>query len=258
MKKLIKYFSCCCLLLMGMESAAQANSLPPQPDILKDSLQLLVVVTDSWDTYQGHMQKFERANSQQAWRAVGKAWPVVVGKTGLAWADNLQTYSLQGPVKKEGDKKAPAGVFALGTAFGFSPQPDKQLKLNYIPVTPSIECVDDSQSRYYGRIVDNTKLPDKDWKSSEILIDHPVAYNKGIVVDYNTDGKMIGAGSCIFVHIKADHDLDGTVGCTAMQVANLSKIWDWLDPKAQPVMVQLPKDEYLKLQKLWRLPHYPQ
>ena len=43
------------------------------------------------------------------------------GKNGLAWgkgiADNLD--QRDGPVKHEGDGKAPAGIFKLGTAFGY-------------------------------------------------------------------------------------------------------------------------------------------
>jgi zinc D-Ala-D-Ala dipeptidase len=242
------------LLFAGTGSALAASSLPPKPGILNNSMQLVVVVTDSWDNFKGNMQTFQRSSPNESWQATGPAWPIVVGQSGLAWENNLKSYAGTDPVKHEGDKKAPAGAFRLGPAFGFAPSADSNLKLSYIPVTSTTLCVDDPKSRYYGQIIDSAKVPAKDWNSAEVMHDHPQAYNQGMVVDYNTDGKMIGAGSCIFVHIHGDNDATGTVGCTAMKVDYLSKLLNWLDPKANPVLVQFPKDQYQKIQKDWNLP----
>ncbi len=65
---------------------------------------------------------------------------------------------------------------------------------------------------------------------------------------------MLGAGSCIFIHIHGVSDDKGTAGCTAMQANYIPRLWTWLNPEAKPVLVQLPKDQYLKLQKQWNLP----
>ncbi len=135
----------------------------------------------------------------------------MLGKKDSAWADNLKTYAgPEEPVKKEGDKKAPAGAFKINLAFGFSPSSDSPFNFPYLAITPSIICVDDVKSQHYGKIVDTSEVT-KDWNSAELMSEIP-AYKKGFVVDYNTDGKMLGAGSCIFIHIKGEPNSNGTAG----------------------------------------------
>ncbi len=253
--KPVKAFSLVCLTL-GIVAAANANALPPKPILLNKSKQLIVVVTDSWDNFQGQLQLYERNSTKQPWHATGKSWPIVVGKNGLAWADNLKTYAgSEEPMKKEGDNKAPAGAFKINLAFGFSPSSDSPFNFPYLAITPSIICVDDVKSKYYGKIIDTSEVT-KDWNSAELMSEIPV-YKKGFVVDYNTDGKMLGAGSCIFIHIKGETTAAGTAGCTAMEFSYLSNLWDWINHKANPVLVQLPKDQYLKLKSSWGLPPLP-
>jgi zinc D-Ala-D-Ala dipeptidase len=54
---------------------------------------------------------------------------MVVGRNGLAWGigvvptDDAQVRSESAPVKREGDGRAPAGIFALSTAFGYASEP---------------------------------------------------------------------------------------------------------------------------------------
>jgi D-alanyl-D-alanine dipeptidase len=230
-------------------------SLTANAAMINNSKQLIVVITDSWNATNGQLQRFERKNNHQSWHAVGHPWPVIVGKNGLGWAANLQQYV--GPVKKEGDNKAPAGIFKLNTAFGFAAAADKKIKLLYVQITPSIVCVDDQRSTYYGQIIDSNKVK-KDWHSGEIMSQYPKQYQQGIVVNYNTDGKMLGAGSCIFLHVRGDIE-NGTAGCTAMTLSNIQRLSDWLVLKANPMLVQLPKGQYLQLQKRWGLPafHWP-
>ena len=245
-----------CVFLITFDCSAKAETaLPPKPGMINQSRQLVVVVTDSWNNVKGSMQTFERANTTDPWHATGPAWPVVVGQNGLGWDDNLKSYAdSSNPIKQEGDQKAPAGAFRLGPAFGFAASADSQLKLPYIPVTAATICVDDPKSRYYGKIIDSSKVPAKDWNSAENMREQDPQYQRGIVVDYNTDGKMLGAGSCIFIHIHGVSDDKGTAGCTAMQANYIPRLWTWLNPEAKPVLVQLPKDQYLKFQKQWNLP----
>src|SRR5205809_5459274 len=72
------------------------------------STQLLVVTTSSWDAVQGKLQRYERANPRGRWQLVGQPISVVVGKSGLGWGLGLRSArAASGPIKKEGDGRAP-------------------------------------------------------------------------------------------------------------------------------------------------------
>lgn len=254
LKRIVKFIATGTLLIIGVN--AKADSLPPKPSILDRSQQLLVVVTNSWDNQQAILQPFYRRSSKESWQPYGDSWPVVVGKNGLGWGNNLKSYAgSNDPIKKEGDGKAPAGAFQIGPAFGFEPI-DKEVKFKYIAITPSIICVDDPKSRYYGRIINTDQVDKKDWDSAENMVDETVYYKRGLVVNYNIHGEFPGGGSCIFIHIHPTLE-NGTAGCTAMVEDNLAKIWSWLNPQNNPVLVQFPKEQYQKLQKSWGLPDLP-
>jgi D-alanyl-D-alanine dipeptidase len=62
-------------------------------------------------------------------------------------------------------------------------------------------------------------------------------YKYGIVVNHNhidEKGAKKGAGSCIFIHIKAIP----TAGCTVMREDEMKEIIEWLDVKSHPLLVQ--------------------
>ncbi len=168
-------------------------------------------------------------------------------------APELRTAS--GPIKHEGDGRAPAGIFTLGTAFGYAPQPLPASKLPYLPLTPSSECVDDVASIHYNRIIDCSAVT-LDWKSSEHMRSAGESYRWGIVVNHNAHPPAPGGGSCIFLHIWKGSG-QGTAGCTAMPQSELEGLLTWLDPKRNPLLVQLPKQEYKSLRHLWKLPPFP-
>jgi len=238
-------------------AAAQAQNLEP----LRTSTQMIVVTTPDWSTVAGQLQRFERTRPGKHWKAVGSPVTIVVGKSGMAWgaglapSDSPIPRNLQDPVKKEGDGKSPAGVFRLSTAFGYSAQSLQGLKLPYIPLTPTVECVDDPASRFYNRIVDRAALT-PDWNSSEQMASEGEAYRWGAVIDHNANPAVPGVGSCVFLHIWAGPGL-GTAGCTAMPQEQLEPILAWLDPAASPILVQLPQPQYKKLKKPWHLPTLP-
>ncbi|HUN86292.1 MAG TPA: hypothetical protein VMU48_18075 [Terracidiphilus sp.] len=221
-------------------------------DPLAHSTQMIVVTTPDWSTIDGRLQRYERGNTHEAWQKVGEPIPIVVGKNGMGWGIGLR--GLAGsvirhpsdPVKKEGDVKSPAGIFALGTAFGDASEPLPGLKMPYLELTPSIECVDDPHSKYYSRVLDrNTVVPD--WNSSEHMRDVGEAYRWGLVVGHNGGAEQTnahlpipGGGSCVFLHIWSGPG-HGTAGCTAMAQSNLETLLIWLDPKRHPLLVQLPE-----------------
>ena len=229
--------------------AARAKSASP----LARSRQLILVTTRDWDAVEGTLRRFERKNEKAEWQVVGAAIPVVVGRGGMGWGAGLNAQTGEGPLKKEGDGKAPAGVFKLGPAFGFDTTAEASwLRMPYTPLTPTVECVDDVGSRRYNLIVDRDAVGDVDWKSSEHMRSVE-GYRWGVVVEHNSNPSVAGRGSCIFLHVWAGPE-KGTAGCTAMTQPNLEELMRWLDSKKRPLLVQLPEAESARLRAAWRLP----
>jgi len=235
-----------------------ASAQTQQPKTLDPSTQLLVVTTADWNSVEGVLQRYERRHPSEIWKTVGDRITVVVGERGLGWGvgefptDNPQTRDPMDPVKKEGDGKAPAGVFTLSTAFGYAAQAKAGWKMPYLRLTASVECVDDSTSKFYNRVLDRSEVS-PDWNSSEHMLRPDELYRWGIVVDHNAKPPNPGTGSCIFMHIWSGRGR-GTVGCTAMPQEKLESVLGWLDPARKPLLVQLPLPQYQKLKKRWKLP----
>jgi D-alanyl-D-alanine dipeptidase len=201
--------------------------------------QLLVVLTDGWDTPIGAAHLYEGAPG--AWREL-VGGPVVVGRNGLGWGRGLGEGLSPGegqPVKQEGDGRAPAGVFSLGAAFGNSPPGGAW---PFRALTANTECVDDVASTHYAQTVERDAVS-VDWKSSEAMASQPL-YRVGAFVEHNTRDLKVGAGSCIFLHVwrAPDH---GTAGCTAFDELVLRQVLTQLRPDAKPVLIQLPKAVYV-------------
>jgi L,D-peptidoglycan transpeptidase YkuD (ErfK/YbiS/YcfS/YnhG family) len=152
------------------------------------------------------------------------------------------------PGKVEGDGKSPAGIFSLGSAFGFAP---RSLKVDYLLLDAYTEAVDDPLSSHYNQIVNTTEVF-PDWRSSEKMGEEPL-YEIGMVVHHNFPYPQRGAGSAIFLHIWRNKD-EGTAGCTAMSRQDLEAILSWLDKGKNPLLVQLPLPTYREVQSKWDLP----
>jgi D-alanyl-D-alanine dipeptidase len=250
------FFAVIALSISVSTCLAQSPSCPLGTP--NSATELLVVVTPDWNAVSGALQRYERADAHKTWRAVGHPVTVVVGKTGLGWGSGVLPTDEPGirkpsdPVKKEGDGKAPAGVFCLSGTFGYSSQKYPGWKMAYTSLTPSVECVDDIRSKYYNRVVDRESVS-PDWNSSEHMLRNDELYRWGIEVDHNSDPPVAGAGSCIFMHIWRGPG-QGTVGCTAMPVDQLATILGWLDPARVPMLAQMPLAEYKRLEQHWKLP----
>ncbi len=136
--------------------------------------QLVVVVTDSWNDFHATLYRFGQAG--EGWVQAGKGVPAVVGEKGLAWDSALPERNPGEPVKQEGDRRAPAGLFPLSRAMGFTPRPPAGVTLSYRPIAQGTHCVDDRESRYYNRIVSEQDLSGKPgdlWRSSERMWEVP-------------------------------------------------------------------------------------
>jgi hypothetical protein len=247
-----------CLIASLFPTLARAK----EPHAFSSSTQMIVVTTDSWDSPQGTLRRYERERPGNPWQPIGEPITVMVGNAGLGWgtgvlkppardaSDRLE----HDPVKKEGDGKAPAGVFHLSKTFGYAPQEQAGWKMPYISLTPSMECVDDEKSKFYNTLVDTTTIS-PDWGSHENEKMHRAddLYRWGIIVDHNANLPVPGGGSCIFMHIWRG-PTQPTVGCTAMPQADMETLLGWLDPARKPLLVQMPAEQYRRMQHRWNLP----
>ena len=197
------------------------------------SNQLIVVSSANWSASSGVLQRYQYINKN--WKKIGKQINIKLGRNGLGWGRGLhKTPSTGKIIKKEGDGKAPAGIFELKNAFGYAPL---NIKYPYEVYGRNDHCVDDTKSKYYNKII-NTKSTKKDYKSFEYMKLSNNYYKYGIVVNHNniTKGKKSkrGAGSCIFIHIKNRP----TAGCTVMSQTEIKRILKWLNPNSNPLFVQ--------------------
>ncbi len=239
------------LLLSGVGCQLQARISPRS--LIDRSEQMVVVTTPDWAATTGSMRRFERTSPTTEWHAVGIPVPVVVGRTGIAWGVGFDGVSSVGPHKREGDGKAPAGVFPLDTVFGFAPRDSMQaVRLPYAQLLPTTDCVDDTTSSHYNTVVDRASMPRVDWNSAEHM--RQVAqYKIGVIVGYNALPPVKGRGSCIFLHIWAGPE-SHTAGCTALDESELQELIIWLDPEKWPALVQLTASDYSNLRARWTLP----
>jgi L,D-peptidoglycan transpeptidase YkuD (ErfK/YbiS/YcfS/YnhG family) len=222
------------------------------PARFSEATQLLVVTTPGWDSTGGHLRRYERAAPDEMWRPVGEVVPVVVGSAGLGWDDTFDT-TAGAPRKREGDGRAPAGVFPIDTVFGFAPAGEAGwIRAPYLPLTAGSECVDDVRSAYYNTVVDRSAVPRVDWSSAERMREIE-QYRIGAMVEYNAAPPRAGRGSCIFLHVWGGPGTS-TAGCTAMPERALREVVLWLDRARRPMLVQLPLAELARLHGSLLLP----
>jgi D-alanyl-D-alanine dipeptidase len=240
-------------LVLSLLLTSCAALKPPEPSVLS-SRQALVVTTRAWDRVEGILEGYEKADEGGPWFRVMERVPVVVGRNGMGWGTGLHPLTLpEGPVKREGDGRAPAGIFRLSSIFGYAPAADLAgIRMPYLHATARLLCIDDVRSKHYNRIVDADSVQE-DWQGYEQMLRRDDLYRWGIVIDHNMSPVVGGSGSCIFMHIWMGAS-KGTAGCTALELNKLELLLRWLDPAAMPVLIQMPEAEYERLRGQWNLP----
>lgn len=217
---------------------------------LDASRQLALVLADSWESRRGEMRLYERTPGGP-WKQLGGPVAVELGKNGLGWGLGLHGEPGDGPVKREGDGKAPAGIFKISGAFGYAPA--RKLKIPYMHASDTAVCVDDAKSSRYNRTFDSSSVPGRDWKSAEDMRRKDRQYELGLFVEHNTAPPVPGAGSCIFMHVREGKS-KYTSGCTAMTLKDMERLASWLDASKNPVLVQLPRFERSRFASLHGTP----
>lgn len=217
---------------------------------VNEGKQLVVVILEHQDAINGQLYKFDSDGT--SWTQVGPAHLISVGANGIAWSKS--EYAPMGVLlKKEGDKRSPAGIFKLEQSFGrISSQKAKYLQMPYQQIGPHSQCIEDKESQFYNQIVfDNTKVV-SDWDQDDRMLREDELYDWGIFVDHNSS-KTPGVGSCIFIHIWSDIGKP-TAGCTAMSKKHLTQLIYWLDATKDPKLILMTKKDYLRLQNKLDLP----
>lgn len=210
--------------------------------------QIILVVSKDNKTPYATLQSFEKNNnSKVAYKKRGKSFSVSIGRNGLGKAESIFTLkSLDNKiVKKEGDGKAPSGIFTLGAAFSYSKQ---NYNLNFFQAKPTTLCIDDSDSKLYNTIV-TLPLQNNSIKSFEWMKRQDNLYKYGMIINHNPNN-IPKNGSCVFFHIQHKNETP-TSGCTAMQEKNLKNLLSWLHHDKNPILIQIPQQSCSEIEKLF-------
>ena len=129
---------------------------------------------------------------------------------------------------REGLGRTPDGVFTMTRAFGSLSNPGTRLP--YVHVGPDDWWDENPGSSHYNRLVVSRVSPGG---GSENLYDAGIAYTHAVVINYNMDPVVKGAGSGFFLHVSFG---SATEGCVAIPGDQLDQIMRWLNPSSHPVI----------------------
>lgn len=221
--------------------------------------QAIIGVAEGWNSSHVTLSLVERLPGG-AWQRVLGPIPGRLGNNGLVWGLGLHPNPRGAVVKKEGDGRSPAGVFALGGLWTTNRTPVKHdRRIPEVKVGPRDLWVSDvSRPTLYNRHVRLDHPAATPWELHEQMRQTDYPHSIKLLIRHNTEetpGRPIpGAGSSIFFHIWRRDGKSPTAGCTSMPEANLRAIIARLDPSRSPVYILLPRAEYARLRKAWRLP----
>ncbi|GAA5484692.1 L,D-transpeptidase family protein [Haloferula sargassicola] len=234
------------LLILALAGHVVAFELPAP------SRQCVVGIADGWNDSHVTLTAYEKRGGQ--WQKVMGPWPGRLGKNGLVWGAGISPAEGQ-RTKREGDGRAPAGVFRIGGAWGYDATIQKDPKLFYRRITSRDLWVEDSKSPSYNRHVVLDHEPATAWERKQQMRQNDHAHSLKLFIGHNSPPQVVpGAGSAIFFHIWRGGGSKPTAGCTTMPEEKLRQLIAWIDPDQQPLYVLLPKAEYARLRAEWKLP----
>ncbi|MDF1878299.1 L,D-transpeptidase family protein [Sulfurimonas sp. SAG-AH-194-C20] len=208
------------------------------PIFLFSSQQIILVVADNFHVSKASLEFFE--DEKLLLNA-----EVNLGENGMAWGlgEVKLKQKEEDPIKYEGDRKAPSGVFKLTNIFGYAHK--NSYKLPYLYASKKLICVDDSNSNFYNQIIQ----ANGEEKSFEFMKRSDQQYKYGVVVAHNQSAEF-KRGSCIFLHIQKSIN-SSTAGCTSMKESVLKKIISLLDKDKNPILIQIVKSSFGEILHLY-------
>ena len=114
--------------------------------------------------------------------------------------------------KIEGDQKTPKGIFKIENLYYRKDRVNKpETKLKSISIKKSMGwCNDTKNKKKYNRLIKvNKKI------KHEKLFRNDNKYNFLIPIKYNFKQRILGKGSCIFIHLTQNYK--PTAGCIALK-----------------------------------------
>jgi L,D-peptidoglycan transpeptidase YkuD (ErfK/YbiS/YcfS/YnhG family) len=181
--------------------------------------------------------------------------PVLLGRKGLAWGRGVFNPPQNGiPAKVEKDWRAPAGVFQLGSLFGYAATPPGGARWPYIQVGPWDAYVDDSNSPYYNRHVRiDPRQGVPPWFEKQKMRSATRPTSGCWKFDIISSPQPPATAAPFSFTSVADRTTP-SAGCTTMAESDLVRLLRWVDPTASPHYVLLPKGDYSALRASWGLP----
>ena len=218
-----------------------------------NSTQCLVGTSEGWDNSTVTLRLYQK--SAATWKPVSEVWKARLGKGGLVWGRGLHPVPAGAAIKKEGDNRSPAGVFAIGGAWGSDASIRKHASLPYHQVTARDLWVEDPASPQYNRNVILDHDPATAWEKKQQMKQNDAAHALKLFIAHNAPPNAVpNAGSSIFFHIWRRDGAASTAGCTTMEKSKLQWLISQIDPAKRPLYVLLPKAEYEKYRTAWKLP----
>lgn len=203
--------------LAAQTSASVAAPNCPAP--LRSAHRLVLVTAHGMASSAAHVEVFERTLPNNRWRLAGRLGAARIGSAGMAWGGPFRRLARDGePIKVEGDRRAPAGVYRIGRSFGFAASP----RPGYLQITGQTFCVSDPASPAYNTITSRAAVGPAVRGEMMRRIGH---YRRGLVVDYPTNAAG-RAGSCIFIHVWRSPS-SSTNGCVALPEARVAALQDF-------------------------------
>ncbi|HCN28678.1 MAG TPA: hypothetical protein DIT64_07905 [Verrucomicrobiales bacterium] len=218
--------------------------------------QLIVARAPAWTSQKAALELWQRESARAPWqKSSAQPVQVLLGRAGMAWGRGVFTPPRSSTqMKVEKDWRAPAGVFQLGSLFGYAERPPSGARWPYIQVGPWDAYVDDPSNPFYNQHVRVDPRAVPPWFEKQRMRLGDAAYKWMLEIRHNQGPWMQpGAGSAIFFHVRRGPDKP-SAGCTTMALPDLERLVRWVDPKACPHYVLLPETEYAALRKAWRLP----
>ncbi len=212
------------LSVLSMFAAGQAAA-EQCPPVLASANRLVLVTAPGMNRERVTMRTYQRASVASAWQTVGGGRSMVIGRAGMGWGYTFRRVAKRGePLKREGDKRTPAGIFAVGKSFGFKPSSRPG---HLVLRRGETVCVDDVRSPAYNTIQKRSVIGAKVSAENMGAIK---LYRHGLFVDYPSNARA-RAGSCIFIHLLPKSGR-GTLGCLALPEKDLLALQKFTVPGA--------------------------